>query len=180
MLLLLPMAVVMPTLAGTQHHNQMVLRKESSTALRFDLQVNPAQWLHQLVAPQMAFPDFLKTHASLPEPDFRKIMAKAIRKLETENFAQLPSGEKLALLKWQVPPAPELQDLLKKNLLILDLPPPFQAHLEPIGVSATLQSRKPLGRIQLTLSPAFHPILVQYQQDLVWFTPFIPTSLIDL
>lgn len=179
-LLLLAMAMIGPSLAGTQHVNQLVLRKESPNVLRFDLQVNPAEWLHQLMAPQTAFPEFLKTHAALPEPDFRKILAQAIRKLETENFVQLPSGEKLAMLKWQLPPAPELQELLKKNLLIIDLPAPFQAHLEPIAVSASLQSRKPMGRIQLTLSAVFHPILLTYQQDRVWFTPFIPTSLIDL
>jgi hypothetical protein len=177
---LLGLAQAVSVQAGTQHTHLVVLAKESSTALRFDFQINPVLCLHQLTAPQVAFPDFLKTHAALSEADFRKVLARASRKLEAENFVQLPSGEKLALLKWQLPTVSHWQDLIRKNLMILDLPPQFQAHLEPVGISAWLKSSKPLHRVQLTLSPVFHPILFQYQQDLVWFTPLIPSSLIDL
>lgn len=176
----LALALVGTAQAGAQHQNQVTLRKESPTSLRFDFQINPALWLHQLMQPQSSFPDFLKTHAALPETDFQKMLAQSLRKMEKDNFVHLPSGEKLALVQWQSPTAPQLQELLQKNLLILGLPPQMQAHLEPIALSASVRSKKPLGRIQLSLSPVFHPIALQYQQDMVWFTPLIPVSLIDL
>ena len=177
---MLALATIGPVQAGGQHHNQVTLQKISATTLRFDFQINPAPWLHQLISPQKDFPDFLKTQAAVSESDFRKSIDKAVVKLEKESFLQLPSGERLTLRKWQLPPTAELQDMLRKNLLLLDLPPQFQAHLEPVGISASAQSGRPLNRIQLTLSPVFFPVLLQHQQDMVWFTPFIPTSLIDL
>lgn len=177
---LLALALHGPTLAGAQHQNQVVVLKEAPTTLRFDFQINPALWLHQLMQPQASFPDFLKTHAVLPEADFRKILNQSLRKLEKESFVQLPTGEKLALLQWQSPATVPWQELLQKNLLILNLPPQMQAHLEPVSLSASVRSKKPLGRVQISLSPVFYPILLQYQQDLVWFTPLIPSSLIDL
>jgi hypothetical protein len=180
MLLWIWLALIGTAHAGAQHQNQVALRKESATSLRFDFQIDPAVWLHQLMQPQSSFPDFLKTHAALPEADFRKMLAQSLRKMEKDNFVHLPSGEKLALLQWQSPAMPHLQEMLQKNLLILGLPPQMQAHLEPIPLSAIVRSKKPLGRIQLSLSPVFHPILLQYQQDMVWFTQMIPASLIDL
>jgi hypothetical protein len=180
LILLLAATSTSPSFGGAQHQNQVMLIKTSATALRFDFQISPALWLHKVMQPLMSFPDFLNAHASLPELQFQKILGKGLHQLELENFVQLPSGEKLALRQWQLPPVAELQALLQKNLLILNLPPQIQAHLEPIAFSASVKSRKPLGRVQLTLSTAFHPILAQYDRDSVWFTPQLPSSLFDL
>lgn len=166
--------------AGTTHQNQVLLSKPSPTQLHFEFQVSPALWLHQVMRPQMSFTDFLKVHAALSEADFQKALKKALRQMEIENFIKLFSGEKLSLIHWRLPETGTLQTLLQKNLLLLELPPQIQAHLEPMVISASVQSKKNLSRIQLTLSPIFYPILAQYQQDQVWFTPHIPAALIDL
>lgn len=166
--------------AGDLHTNRVDLRKEAANLLRFEFQINPAPWLHQLLAPQASFPAFVKASAELPEPEFRKAFEKAAKKFESGSFLLTPNGEKVLLGKWQMPEAARLHDMLRKNALILDLPPQIQGHLEPIVISASARSRQPLGRIQLTLSPVFYPVQAHYQQDSVWFTPMLQTSLMDL
>jgi hypothetical protein len=144
--------------AGTTHQNhQVLLSKPSPTQLHFEFQVSPALWLHQVMRPQMSFTDFLKIHAALSEADFQKALKKALRQMEIENFIKLFSGEKLSLIHWRLPETGTLQTLLQKNLLLLELPPQIQAHLEPMVISASVQSKKNLSRIQLTLSPIFIP-----------------------
>ena len=169
-----------PALAGAMHQNQILLTKPSPKALHFEFLVSPALFLHQVMQPRMEFTDFLKTYATLPEADFQKSLEKALRKVKNDNFIHLSSGAKLSLIRWTLPEASTLQTILQKNLLLLELPPQIQAHMEPIVFSASVQSKINLGRIRLTLSPIFYPILVQYQQDLVWFTPHITEALIDL
>ncbi len=169
-----------PAVAGDLHTNKVELRKESRTTLQFEFQINPAPWLHQLLAPQTPLATFIKASAELPEAEFRKGFEKAVKRFESGNFILLPGGEKAVIGKWQLPDAARLQDMLRKNALILELPPQLQGHLEPITISASARARQPLGRVQLTLSPVFHPILVQYQQDAIWFTPLLQASLIEL
>lgn len=179
--LLMVLATVMePAAAGAVHVNQVALRQESRTLLQFEFQINPTAWLHQLLAPASDVQAFIKSQAALPEAQFRQALEKAQRRLETENFLMLPSGAKVALRNWQMPQAALLQEMLRRNVLILDLPPQFQGHLEPITITASAKASVPLGRVQLTLSPVFYPVQLRHQQDAVWFTPLLPTSLIDL
>lgn len=169
-----------PALAGALHQNQILLTKPSPKALHLEFLINPTLFLHQVMQPRMGFVDFLKSHAALSEADFQKSLSKGLHQFESSNFIHLYSGEKLKLTHWRLPAASTLQTLLQKNLLLLELPPEIQAHMEPMIISASVQSKINLGRIRLVVSPIFHPILVQYQQDLVWLTPHIPAALIDV
>jgi hypothetical protein len=166
-------------IAGVAHINQVEIKKESPTLLRFEFKLNPSQLLHQLMAPTMPFPVFLKTYAEYPEAEFQKALVKALKKLELENYVLVPSGVKLPLKQWQVPSAAQLQNLLKQNLIIVDLPASFQSHMEPIAISATALGKMPLSRAQLGLSAVFFPVYARYQQDAVWFTQQLPVSLFD-
>lgn len=166
-------------IAGAAHINQVDIKKESPTLLRFEFNVNPTQLLHQLTAPATPFPVFLKTYAELPEAAFQKELLKAVKKLESESFLMYPSGVKLALKQWQLPSVPQFQNLLKQNLMIVDLPASFQSHMEPIAISAKVVGKMPFARAQLGLSASFFPVQARYQQDAVWFTAQLPVSLFD-
>lgn len=166
--------------AGEAHINQMEMKKISATSLSMDFSVNPAQFCHALMAPEKTFMHFLKSYSEMSPLEFKKEWDKSIKKFESNNFILLPSGVKVQLKQWTYPKEDVLQELLKKAVLILDLPPSFRSHLEPVSLSAIVQSKTLLNRIQLHLSPAFHPVLVQYKQDRVWFTEQIPAELFDL
>ena len=166
-------------IAGVAHINQVEIKKESPALLRFEFNINPTQLLHQIMAPTMPFPVFLKTYAEFPEAAFQKALDKGIKKLESESYVHYPSGIKIALKQWQLPSVAQFQNLLKQNLIIVDLPASFQSHMEPITISATALGKVPFTRVQLGLSPAFFPVQARYQQDAAWFTQQLPVSLFD-
>ena len=165
--------------AGLAHQNQLVIQKDTPQSLQFEFTVNPCQMLHEWLAPTIPFAVFLQKYADLNDDAFNKEITKSIKKFESENFVVQTSGAKQSLKVAEFPRAPELKNLLKQNLFILDLPSNLQAHVEPMVLRATLKTRAPLQRVQLFISPSVFPIQIRYAQDQLWFTSQIPMALFD-
>lgn len=165
--------------ASLAHNNQVVIQKDQPQVLRFEFTINPCQMLHQWLAPSLAFDIFLQKYSTLADDSLQKELAKAVKKFETDSFLVQASGVKSGIKLTDVPAAPELKQLLRQNLVILDLPGNLQAHVEPIVLKATVKTKTPLQRAQLFISPSVFPIQVRYQQDVLWLTSLIPMALYD-
>ena len=165
--------------AGLAHNNQLVIQKDPPQVLRFEFTVNPCQMLHQWLAPSLAFDIFLKKYAVLPDAEFQKELAKALKKFEADSYLVQTSGAKHGIALVDVLPAPEWKQLLRQNLLILDLPGNLQAHVEPVVLKASVKTKVPVQRAQLFVSASLFPIQVRYQQDVLWLTALIPMALYD-
>lgn len=162
------------------HYNAVALARESATSVQFAFDLNLPQALHQVLAPQLAYPAFLQSYADLPDPTFDKELAKASAALSAKAYLTLPSGAKVNIKQWQFPDKQALRDSFKASLMLLNMPPSAASHLDPVRVLAQAQAKTPISRVQLQLPPALHPIVVSLPNDKFWLTEQIPMAIIEL
>ena len=162
------------------HYNALELQRESPTSVQFAFSLNLPQVLHQVLAPQLAYPAFLQRYADLSDPALDKEIAKAGIALTAQAYFTLPSGAKVHIKQWQLPDAQALRDSFKASLMLLNMPPGPASHLDPVRVRAQAQAKTPIGRAQLQLPPALYPIVVSLANDKFWLTEQIPMAIIEL
>ena len=162
------------------HYNAVELKRESATSVQFAFDLNLPQALHQVLAPQLAYPAFLQSYADLSDPTFDKELLKASAALSAKAYLTLPSGAKVNIKQWQFPDKQALRDSFKASLMLLNMPPSAASHLDPVRVLAQAQAKTPISRVQLQLPPALHPIVVSLPNDKFWLTEQIPMAIIEL
>lgn len=173
-------ACSLQTWAGEVHFNQVEVRRENKEKIIFVFSLNLPQALHQLLAPQSPFGEFLTKYSELPEADFQNSLKSATSQLAGSSALVLPSGAKVIFKNWQLPSNQALRESLKANLFLLQLPPGSQSHLPPAVVQAEVQTKTAINRAQLQLPKALHPIFVKVQQDQFWLTDQIPMAVVNL
>ena len=162
------------------HHNAVELKRESATSVQFAFVLNLPQVLHALLAPRLAYPDFLQSYANLSDPALDKEMAKAGTALSAKAHFTLPSGAKAHLQHWQWPEKQAVRESLKVSLMRLNMPPTATSHPDPVPVWARAQAKTPISWAQLRLPPALFPIAVSLPNDKFWLTEQIPMALVEL
>lgn len=163
------------------HYNAVQLKRESASSVNFTFALNLPQVLHQLLAPQLAFPVFLQNYADLPDPAFDKEIVKAVTALSSTAYFILPSGVKVNIKKWQLPDSQLLRQSFKVSLLLLNMPPSPASHLDPVNVLAQAQAKTLISRlVQLHLPTTLHPIIVNLPNDKFWLTEQIPMAIVEL
>ena len=162
------------------HYNAAELKRESATSVGFIFALNLPQVLHQVLAPQQAYPAFLQSYADLPDPALDKEIAKAAAALSAKAYFTLPSGAKAHIKHWQLSDRQALRDSFIASLLLLNMPPSAASHLDPVRVLAQVQAKTPISRVQLQLPPALYPIVVSLPNDKFWLTEQIPMAIIEL
>lgn len=162
------------------HHNAVELKRESATSVQFAFVLNLPQVLHALLAPRLAYPDFLQSYANLSDPALDKEMAKAGAALSAKAHFTLPSGAKAHLQHWQWPEKQAVRDSLKVSLMRLNMPSSATSHLDPMPVWARAQAKTPISWAQLRLPPALFPIVVSLPHDKFWLTEQIPMARVEL
>ena len=172
-----PASAQAPPLA---HYNAVELKRESATSVQFAFTLNLPQVLRALLAPRLAFPDFLQTCANLSDAELDKAIAKAGAALSAQAHFTLSSGAKASLQHWQWPSRQAVRDSLKVSLMLLNMPPSATSHLDPVPVLARAQAKAPISRAQLQLPPALYPIAVSLPNDKFWLTEQIPMALVEL
>ena len=173
-------ACSLQTWAGEVHFNQVEVRRENKEKIIFVFSLNLPQALHQLLAPQSPFAEFLTKYAELPELDFQNALKSATSQLAGSSFFVVSSGAKVNFKNWQLPSTNALRESFKANLFLLQLPPGPQSHLPPAVVQAEVQTKTAINRAQLQLPKALHPIFVKVQQDQFWLTDQIPMAVVNL
>ncbi|PUE38654.1 hypothetical protein [Limnohabitans sp. Bal53] len=157
------------------------MKRESANSVNFTFALNLPQVLHQLLAPQLAFPSFLQSYADLPDPAFDKEIVKAVTALGAKAYFTLPSGAKVNIKKWQLPDTQLLRQSFKVSLLLLNMPPSPASHLDPVNVLAQAQAKTPISRVvQMQLPTALYPIEVSLPNDKFWLTEQIPMAIVEL
>ena len=162
------------------HYNAAELKRESATSVHFAFALNLPQVLHQVLAPQLAFPAFLQTYADLPDRALDKELAKASAAMSAKAYFTLPSGAKAHIKQWQLPDKLALRDSFIASLLLLNMPPSAASHVDPVRVLAQAQAKTPISRVQLQLPPALYPIVVSLPHDKFWLTEQIPMAIVEL
>lgn len=133
-----------------------------------------------MLAPQSSYSAFLNAQVELSDQAFDRQIAQVSARLSERAFLVLPSGTKLQLKQWQLPDQKSLRDALVSSLILLNLPQKTNAHVDPMNVTSTVQTKHPLSRVQLQLPAAMNPILVVFKTDQFWLTDQIPSAIIEL
>jgi len=165
-------------LAGDVHHNQMDIKREGGNRFVFSLSLNLTLVLHQVLAPQTPLADFLKTYSGASDKDLQTALTKASAQLGDKSFMLLPSGSKVSIRPWQFPPLAALREALKAHAFLMEMPSATPVHVPPMWVQAHGQSKAPVGRAQLQVHKALHPVWVIHQQDQFWLTDQIPLAVV--
>jgi hypothetical protein len=166
-------------LAGDVHYNQMDIKREGGNRFVFSLSLNLTHVLHQVLAPQSSLADFLKTYSDASDKELQTALAKAATQLGDKSFLLLPSGSKVSIRPWQLPPLAALREALKAHAFLTEMPSATPVHVPPMWVQAHGQSKTPVGRARLQVHKALHPVWVIHQQDQFWLTDQIPLAIVS-
>jgi hypothetical protein len=164
--------------AGDVHYNQLDIKHESGNRFVFSLSLNLTHVLHQVLAPQTPLANFLKTYSDASDKELQTALTKAANQLGDKSFMLLPAGSKVSIRQWQLPPLPALREALKAHAFLMEMPSATPVHVPPMWVQAHGQSKAPVGRAQLQVHKALHPVWVIHQQDQFWLTDQIPLAVV--
>jgi len=162
------------------HLNSVEIKREANSAISFNFALNLPNLLHRMLAPQSSYSAFLNAQVELSDQAFDRQIAQVSARLSDRAFMVLPSGAKLQLKHWQLPDQKSLRDALVSSLILLNLPQKTNAHVDPMNVTSTVQTKHPITRVQLQLPAAMNPILVVFKTDQFWLTEQIPSAIIEL
>jgi len=172
-----PFATVAQTVG---HNNQLDISLLEDRHLQCDFSLNLLPLLHSHLAPKSHPEEFLHSFLKLSDAAMDKELDKLTRALSDQSFFTLPTGTKLRLKQWQLPSKQLIREVIKVNLLLMQMPPNAAAHIDPMLVQAKASSKVPVTRVQLQLHPALSPIFVVHKQDKFWLTPEIPSAIMDI
>lgn len=178
-LMVLALACPLWTFAGDVHYNQMDIQRDGRDKLVFSMSLNLTLLLHQVLAPQTPLADFLKLHAELSDKALQAAIDKASAQLGDKSSMLLPTGGKVSIRQWQLPPLVALREALKAHAFLLEMPSAIPVHVPPMRVQAHGHSKSPFIRVQLQVHKALHPLWVIQQQDQFWLTDQIPLAMVN-
>jgi hypothetical protein len=162
------------------HYNAVALIRDSASSVQFVFSLNLPQVWHALLAPRIAYRDFLQSYANLSDPALDKEVAKASAALSADAHFTWPSGNKANLKHWQWPDKQTVRDSFRANLVLLNGSASANSHVDPVPVLAQARTKTPSSRVQLQLPSALYPIAVSLPHDKFWLTEQIPMALVEL
>jgi hypothetical protein len=162
------------------HPNSVEIKRESTAQISFNFELNLPPLLHRMLAPQTSYAVFLKNQTALSDQALDREMAEVGAAFSEKAFLVLPSGTKLRLKQWQWPDKKVLRDAFMSSFVLLYLPQNINTHVDPIRVTASVQTKTPPSRVQLQLPSPMNPILVVIKSDQFWLTDHIPSAVIEI
>jgi len=169
------------TLSSQPHYNQLIITRESPTKLILTFSVNVAPLLNKILAPTLKTDIFLKQYSNITAEQLKKELKPGLVELQSKSVVYTPSGSKYELTNIQFAEPSALLNMLKDEVAIQQVPPEFQAHLDPLVFKAEIQGNEPLYRVKLQMSNALMPLwVINTERDKFWLTDLIPLSIINI
>lgn len=162
--------------ASHAHENEanratLVLRDKGHLSAALYIQYSEA--LHQALAPQLSYPDFVMTYGAMDAPRFNASLAQAQAKFQAATRLVRQDGSVLTLTRWQWPAAAQVQRLLRERSMALMVG--GHAHEPPQEITAELHSDKPIAAITAQFPPAFKQVLlVSYRPEQTVYDGTLP------
>lgn len=165
----------------TYHYNQVSILREGSQKITFTFSLNIASTFQKNITPNLNIDSFLKQYASMPIDQFKKEIDLILLKLQSNCIVYTPQGSKYTLTNWHFPEPITLQNILKDEISIQQIPPEFKAHLDPTAIKAELQSKEPIYRIKIQMDNTLMPLwVINTERDKFWMTEQIPEVIINV
>ena len=150
----------------------LVLRDGNHLSLTFFINYTDA--LHQALAPQQTFAEFVLPYSAMTPPVFEKELLRAQGKFQAGTRVVLAKDQAASVTHWVWPEAAQVQKLLQQRAMQILVAPAAHPHETPLEIRAevTAPSRAALAVLKLRLPTEFQQVLVvSYQPKQVWLTP---------
>lgn len=158
-----PLALALLAAAGpgAAHENEvnratLVLRDK--VHLSATLFINYTEALHQALAPQGSYKDFVLTYSAMDAARFKAGLDKAQAAFKSGTRLARKEGGRLLLARWQWPDAVQVQRLLRERAMALMVG--GHAHEAQQEIRAELHSERPISELTAQFPPAFGKVLV--------------------
>jgi hypothetical protein len=169
------------TISPLPHYNQVIITRTSSHTVNFEFSLNLVLTLKRLLVPEATIDSFLKQYTNMSAEQFKNNIQPAINQLQLNCIVYTPQGSIYKLTNWKIPNPEKLQSLMNDEIIIRQVPPEFQAHLDPIMINAELQSSESIARITLQMKPSLMPLwVINTEGDKFWMTDKIPVAVIKI
>ena len=159
----------------------LVLRDKQHLSLTFF--VDYASVLHQVIAPQRSYQEFVMMHAAMKPQELQVQLSAAQSKLKSNIAVVLKNGKTVTLSQWLWPELASVQTLLQQRAMqAVVAPADDHTHAAPteIRVEATATNSQDFTSVTLKLPPEFQQVLlVSYEPKQVWIKPKAASPVIN-
>lgn len=154
----------------TENRATMVLRDSNHVAIT--LYVKYAEALHQTLAPEQPFSEFVLALSALPAAQFAVQLQTAQTRLQAAIKVTPNPAVDSSLQRWLWPVAAKVQTALRERAMQLLAAPKDHAHDTPLEVRFELRSTARIAALSTQFPQAFGRVLVvSYRPQQTWAEP---------
>lgn len=171
----LPAALALAALcaAGASAHeledNRATLVLRGGNHLSLTLYIALPEALHQALAPQRSFDEFILVFSAMKPEDFQRALLSAQAKFESSTRVTVAPGGELPLKNWVWPEARQVQAALQQRVMQAVAAPGAHSHPEPFEVRAEAAAGAAVSSLQVRFPPEFRKVLVvAFRPAQVW------------
>ncbi len=149
--------------------------------LSLTLLVDYTRVLHQVLAPQRPFQEFVMLYAAMSPVAFQSQLVQAQRNLQTGTQLRLQGKKSASFTQWTWPPTASVQHQFQQHTMQTMVAPADHGHAAQSEIRAQVQTNKPeaFNAVTLQLPPEFQQVLVvSYQPRQTWVKPGTASTMI--
>ena len=165
----LPLAALMLAWGASGAHelmeNRATLVMRDRTQVSMTMYVRYTEAVHKVLAPHVAYGEFLVAVASLSPEDFDKQITRAHSGLQSDTRVFLAGGQALSFTNWAWPDRATAQRLFQHRLMEAVVDGSRHHHEEPTEVRGEVVSPAVASGLSVEFSKALGRVL------LVWYRP---------
>lgn len=160
---------------------RLIIERTPPRGLRLSYQLDAIEALHPLLARRATRAQFLDQFGGLGESDLERALLAARAALQLQTRLTAPGGRAAAVTAWEWPPTRAWQEPLQAAAFLLQAGVADPGHAAGVSVRAQVQVPPGAARLQISVPPALHPLLVVHgAADQFWLTDLLPTAMLDL
>jgi len=157
--------------------NRLALVLRDARHLTLSFQLDAAQSLHALLAPELPLREFVMAHAAMPRPQFERALQRAQQRVQQNTRLTRPDGRDLPVVNWRWPEAARWQGALQRHTMQAIVAPGAHDHEPPLEVQAEALAPAGLGRVTVQPPTQLQPmLLVWYRPQQAWLNPRAPKA----
>lgn len=145
--------------------NRATLVMRDRTHVSMTMHVRYTEAVHEVLAPHVAYGEFLAAVASLSPADFDRQIARAHSRLQSDTRVVLAGGQALQFSNWVWPDHAATQRLFQQRLMAAVVDGSAHHHEQPTEVHAEVVSPNLANGLRVEFSKAIGRVL------LVWYRP---------
>ena len=158
------LASVLVTIAASARaheltENRATLVQRDTSHVSMTLFISIPEALHQVLAPERSFQDFVLTYSAMPQAMFRTVLLKAERQLQGElliaakNDPSSKNGQQFTLDSWAWPEAARVQSALQERAMRALVAPSDHTQPAALEIHVEFHSAKPITSLRCSSRP---------------------------